>query len=158
MSRDNDRDENDWDDDYNEGRDTDREDDVNGSESSYDSSETYRFTLQGGSVVGVQEYDDGYWQSERIEPNETYAIDGNYIVKTETERYGTEISRYFDADGDGIYAEDCSSGTTFEDSSRYDYAEDGSRRYELYKFVISNGSVSEIYETESGRLPREYPD
>ena len=158
MSRDNDRDENDWDDDYNEGRDTDREDDVNGSESSYDSSETYRFTLQGGSVVGVQEYDDGYWQSERIEPNETYAIDGNYIVKTETERYGTEISRYFDADGDGIYAEVGSTGTTFEDSSRYDYAEDGSRRYELYKFVISNGSVSEIYETEGGRLQREYPD
>lgn len=142
----------DRDNDYNDDRDSDS------SGSSMDSSEVYRFSVQGNSVTGVQEYDDGYWQTERIDSNETYTVDGKYVIKTEVERYGTEISRYLDADGDGIYAEVSSSGSIFDDSSRYDYADDGSRRYEQYKFVISNGAVTEIYETDDGRLQRDYPD
>ncbi len=154
-----DRDDNDHDDRNDNGieRDDDERDN-NSSDASMDSSEVYRFSVQGNSVTGVQEYDDGYWQAERIDSNETYTVDGKYIVKTEIERYGTEISRYLDADGDGIYAEVSSSGSTFDDSSRYDYADNGSRRYEQYKFVISNGAVTEIYETDDGRLQRDYPD
>lgn len=123
-----------------------------------DSLETHRFTLQGNSVVSVQEFDDGYWKTERIERNETYSFDGKYITKTETERYGTEVTKYVDADGDGIYAAINSSGVGYDDLSRYEYANDGSRRYEQYKFTVNNGEVTEIFETKSGQLKPEYPD
>ncbi len=67
----------------------------------------YRFTFSGNDVVAVEEFDDGRWEAERIERDETYTREGNVVFKKETERSGThvEITRYEDADGDGVFVE-----------------------------------------------------
>lgn len=48
----------------------------------------------------------GQIKNERIDANESYDLVGDFVVKTETSRYGkTEWSVYADGDGDGQWAE-----------------------------------------------------
>lgn len=54
-------------------------------------------------MTNLQEFDDGRWTSERIDSNETWTFDGVSLIKTERERYGSEISTFTDPDGDGIF-------------------------------------------------------
>lgn len=67
--------------------------------------DVYRFEIREGLVVGVQEWDDGRWENERIEADETYTLDGRDVLKTEYERGYTEITRYTDPENDGSYVE-----------------------------------------------------
>ena len=81
------------------------------SSQSYDSMErrssygddAHRFDWVNGRVANLQEFDDGRWTSERIDSNETWTFDGTSLIKTERERYGSEISTFTDPDGDGIF-------------------------------------------------------
>lgn len=71
------------------------------------SADSYRFTFADNSVVKVEEFDDGRWEEERIERDESYVRDGNAVIKIETERSGSsyEITRYEDVDRDGVFIE-----------------------------------------------------
>lgn len=70
----------------------------------HDDRDFYRFEVADGAVTAVYEFDDGRWEREYIEFNETYELreDGS-IFKTERERYGLDSEIYSDADGDGLY-------------------------------------------------------
>jgi hypothetical protein len=63
----------------------------------------YRFSLSGGAVTNLQEYDDGRWKNEKIDGNETWSFDGTNLLQNEVKRFGIEVSTYSDADGDGIF-------------------------------------------------------
>lgn len=65
--------------------------------------DAYRFDLVNGQVVNLQELDDGRWQSERIDVNETWTFDGVNLIKTEREGSGSEISTYADPNADGVF-------------------------------------------------------
>ena len=65
--------------------------------------DAHRFELVNGQVTNLQEFDDGRWKIERIDANETWTFDGTNLIKTERERYGSEISTFTDPDGDGIF-------------------------------------------------------
>jgi hypothetical protein len=67
------------------------------------SQDGYRFSLSGGAVTNLQEYDDGRWKNEKIDSNETWSFDGTNLLQNEVKRFGVEISTYSDADGDGIF-------------------------------------------------------
>lgn len=68
-----------------------------------DGQDGYRFTLVNGQVTNLQEYDDGRWQNERIDRNETWRFDGTSLIQEETKRYGVETSVYTDSNGDGVF-------------------------------------------------------
>lgn len=67
------------------------------------SDDAYRFDLVNGQVTNLQEYDDGRWQQERIEANETWTFDGTNLIQTERDSGGREISTFADTNGDGIF-------------------------------------------------------
>ena len=73
------------------------------SDDSWDRDDAHRFDLVNGQVTNLQEFDDGRWRSERIDYNETWTFDGTSLIKTERERYGSEISTFTDPDGDGVF-------------------------------------------------------
>ena len=64
----------------------------------------YNFTINNNQVTAVYEWDDGRWEPERIDYNETFTVVGNNVVKTETERYYKDITTYAPmANGNGYY-------------------------------------------------------
>lgn len=139
----------------------------------YDDRDFYRFEVADGSVTAVYEFDDGRWEREYIDFNETYELreDGS-IFKTERERYGLESEIYSDADGDGLYQKSSKVWSPADNAvsleqdlvglsnqflpestliSRVGYREN-------YKFVIENGSVFQVYELDDGDLKLERID
>jgi len=64
-----------------------------------------RFTIEGSTVVAVEEFDDGRWEAEEIDSDESYSIQGNTIIKTEYDDGRQEFTTYSDENGDGIYRE-----------------------------------------------------
>ena len=64
----------------------------------------YRFNLVNGQVSGLKEYDDGRWKNERIDRNESLSFDGINLIQQEFKRYGTEVTTFSDADGDGVFS------------------------------------------------------
>lgn len=67
------------------------------------SEDAYRFDLVNGQVTNLQEFDDGRWQREAIDSDETWSFDGSQLIKTEREGFGYEISTFSDPNGDGIF-------------------------------------------------------
>jgi len=80
-------------------------DDSDGDDSPHDDHKAYKFDIVNGEVVAVFEYDDGVFEPESIDDDgsEIYTVEGTEVVRTEQEAFGTEITRYADEDGDGIY-------------------------------------------------------
>ena len=64
-----------------------------------------RFTIKGSTVVAVEEFDDGRWEAEEMDSDESYSINGNTIIKTEYDDGRQEFTTYSDENGDGIYSE-----------------------------------------------------
>lgn len=64
----------------------------------------YAFDIVDGQVADVHELENGYRQAEDVAPHERYEIEGSDILKIESHTNGQEITRYRDADGDGLYA------------------------------------------------------
>lgn len=108
----------------------------------------YRFTLTGGTISGVQEMEKGRWQNEKIDRNESWSVTADGIVKTETDRDGTEVTLYTDANGDGVFFEAYSVNRPV--TSGVD---------DLYRFTFdSAGTVTTIQEWDDGRWETERPD
>ncbi len=108
----------------------------------------YRFTLTSGTITGVQEMEKGRWQNEKIGRNESWSITADGVVKTETDRDGTEVTLYTDANGDGVFFEAYSLNRPV--TSGVD---------DLYRFTFdSAGKVTTIQEWDDGRWETERPD
>lgn len=119
------------------------------------SSDLYKFTIRNGQIVAVYEYDDGIFKAERVDANESWALDaeGN-VVKTEVERGRTETKVFSDPNGDGIYTEMSERYTaTGSNTSTVNYRQD-----DLYEFSVSNGQITAVYEYEDGRRELESMD
>ncbi len=63
----------------------------------------YKFDIVNGNVKGITELDEGRQQSKLADWNETWSVQGDSVVKTES--YGTlvEATVYSDTNGDGTY-------------------------------------------------------
>ncbi|WP_168733023.1 calcium-binding protein [Aliigemmobacter aestuarii] len=70
------------------------------------SDDLYRITITNGTVTRVEEYDDGVWEWEPIEADETYTVnpDGT-ITKVDVERGYIERVTLTPTDDPGIYLE-----------------------------------------------------
>lgn len=66
---------------------------------------SFKFDIADGAVIAVYELDDGVWELKPIDDDgsETYTMEGDAVIHTETKPFGSEITRYEDSDGDGIY-------------------------------------------------------
>lgn len=66
---------------------------------------SFKFDIADGAVIAVYELDDGVWELKPIDDDgsETYTVEGDAVIRTETKPFGSEITRYEDIDGDGIY-------------------------------------------------------
>ena len=80
-------------------------DDSGDDDSSGGGHKAYKFDIANGEVVAVFELDDGVFEPEPIDDDgsEIYTIEGTEVVRTDLEAFGTEITRYADEDGYGIY-------------------------------------------------------
>lgn len=55
----------------------------------------YRFEFSNNQISAIYEWDDGYWERERIDWNESFEVDGNDVLKIEQEGNGLfEVTRY----------------------------------------------------------------
>ena len=66
---------------------------------------SFKFDIADGAVIAVYELDDGVWELKPIDHDgsETYTVEGDTVIRTETKPFGFEITHYEDSDGDGIY-------------------------------------------------------
>ena len=71
---------------------------------SNDANKGYQFTVVNGAVTAVYEIKNGRAKFEKMDLNESWSVDGNNIVKTETDHGRIETTVYSDIDGDGIFA------------------------------------------------------
>lgn len=71
---------------------------------SNDANKGYQFTVVNGAVTAVYEIKNGRVKFEKMDRDESWSVDGNNIVKTETEHGRIETTVYSDIDGDGIFA------------------------------------------------------
>lgn len=137
----------------------------------------YNFTINNNQVTAVYEWDDGRWEPERIDYNETFTVVGNNVVKTETERYYKDITTYAPmANGNGYYKisetkepigttqTPITNTNTNINTNTNTNTNTGTTitklipKSELYKFDISNGQVIAAYEYDHGRWEPEYKD
>ena len=129
-----------FDDDRNDDSDSDRFDDG----VTDDRDGGYRFDLVNGEVVNLQEFDDGVWQNERIDRNESWTFDGTNLIQQELKRSGTEITIYSDPDGDGIYLESREEFDPLIGGSSEDGQDGG------YRFRLVDGEVTNLQEWDDG--------
>ena len=71
---------------------------------SNDANKGYQFTVVNGAVTAVYEIKDGRAKFEKMDRDESWSVDGNNIVKTETEHGRVETTVYSDIDGDGVFS------------------------------------------------------
>ncbi|MFV3076544.1 hypothetical protein [Niveispirillum fermenti] len=108
----------------------------------------YRFTQINGAITGVQEMEKGRWKNEKIDRNESWSTTENGIIKTETDRDGSEVTLYVDTNGDGVYFE------AYSWKRPVAGAQD-----DLYRFgFAADGRVTSIQEWDDGRWEVERPD
>lgn len=132
------------------------------------SNKGYKFDMQDGVISAIYEIKNGRTKLKSIDQDEQWTVDGEQVVKTEYEHGRQEITRYVDADGDGIYSKlKTTSGTraasddrenTPDDSSDDDATSDNLSRPEKYVFEFSNGMVTGAFELEHGSLQPESLD
>lgn len=108
----------------------------------------YRFTQTNGTITAIQEMENGRWQNEKIDRNESWSVTADGVVKTETDRHGTEVTLYTDTNGDGVYFEAYSWNRpvagTLDDAYRFTFANDG--------------RITSMQEWDDGRWETERPD
>ncbi|AQR66565.1 hypothetical protein BXU06_17020 [Aquaspirillum sp. LM1] len=107
----------------------------------------YRIALSNGSLSAIYKVEHGRSTLKRADSDESWALNGNQLVKTEQEHGVTQTTVYTDSDGNGIYTRQSQSSTSSHDGSSLTV----STSQEGYRFDISNGSVLAVYEIEHGR-------
>lgn len=134
----------------------------------------YRFDIQNGTVTSVQQWDHGYWKQERMDANESYAIQGPDVVKTERSYSYSEVSRYSDPEQDGLYVKVSetkvantlpSTPTSTTPTPTYTAPTHSTsntvpmaQAHGLYDFGIINGQVTQVLKSKYGVLKNERID
>jgi hypothetical protein len=79
--------------------------DDNGDDDSSGNHKVFKFEINNNQVVAVFELKNGVFEPKSLDDNGTksYTVSGNDVIRTEIKPFGTEITRYSDADGDGQY-------------------------------------------------------
>lgn len=112
-------------------------------------SDTYRFTIQDDVVIAVYEWDDGRWEQESIDSDESYYVENGVVYKQEFDDGREELTAYIDSNNDGIYQESQSSYSSdgshsdddhYEDDHYHD--EDDDHYYDDYEDDHSDGDYS----------------
>lgn len=88
------------------GNDDDNGRDDNGSDDdSSGNHKIFKFEINNGQVKAVFELDDGVFEPKSLDDNgrKSYTVSGNDVIRTEIKPFGTEITRYSDTDGDGLF-------------------------------------------------------
>ncbi|ODC04742.1 hypothetical protein BFW38_15600 [Terasakiispira papahanaumokuakeensis] len=67
------------------------------------SQDFYRFNLQDNQVISVMEWDDGRWEQDHIEADETYTVEDNRIILEERDDDEIEVSVFEATSVPGIY-------------------------------------------------------
>lgn len=127
---------------------------------SHDSNKGYQFNIVNGTVSAVYEIKNGRSKLKGMDRDETWSVDGGNIIKTEVEHGRIETTVYSDMNGDGIftklsksYVASTVSNLTSQQSS---FSTPVYASQDGYKFDVSDGSVTAVYEIERGiqRLDR----
>lgn len=81
------------------------DDNSSGSVNGSGNHKAFKFEIANGQVVAVYELKDGELKPKSLTDNgrKSYTVDGNDVIRTEIKPFGTEITRYSDDNGDGIY-------------------------------------------------------
>jgi hypothetical protein len=111
----------------------------------------YRFNFgPNGEVLTIWEWDDGRWEAERPDRDETYARHDGYVVKTEMDDGRLEWEAYADR-GDGVWQQ-VGEGYDAFDSAMLGEATTvaASNPAGDHRFTISNGTVTEVQELDDG--------
>jgi Ca2+-binding RTX toxin-like protein len=111
--------------------------------------DAYRFSLSNGQVSGVYEWDDGRWQLDRIDANESWTLSASQIVHTETERGVAEVSVFQDLDADGVYYKVSESYQSIAPSVTLTQPL-SSGTESGYRVTIANNSVAGVQEIHNG--------
>lgn len=87
------------------GNDDNGNDDNGNDDDSSGNHKVFKFEINNGQVTAVFELKNGVLEPKSLNDNGTksYTVSGNDIIRTEIKPFGTEITRYSDADGDGLY-------------------------------------------------------
>lgn len=113
--------------------------------------EGYKFDIQNGAVVGVYEYDDGRFEREEMDWDETWTLESGRIIKSEYDDSRLEYSVYTDTDGDGIYVK---VGEYYGSSANPPVSSTPTATWpssiDGYQFEVSNGAVTAVYELHNG--------
>ncbi|MBC3956578.1 DUF4214 domain-containing protein [Pseudomonas triticifolii] len=67
--------------------------------------ELKRFDIVSGQIQRVYEFDDGRWESDRIEPDESYTLSGTDVLHVERDDGWLETTVYRDLEGSGTFQE-----------------------------------------------------
>lgn len=126
--------------------------------------EVYRFDIANNQVIGVFKFDDGRWKDKTFDRdgNKTYSLEGNDVIRTETDYSGVEITRFSDTNGDGLFSKiskqwqndinpafrtDFDGSDSNDRSSSNDFHENG---HKAYQFDIANNQVVRVLEFDDG--------
>lgn len=63
----------------------------------------FKFEIENGQVTAAFEVEDDGTLKSVDDGDETFTVDGKDVIRTETKPFGTEITRFSDVDGDGIF-------------------------------------------------------
>ena len=63
----------------------------------------YRVALSDGSLSAIYKVEHGRSTLKRADSDESWALNGNQLIKTEQEHGVTQTTVYTDSDGDGVY-------------------------------------------------------
>lgn len=117
----------------------------------------FKFQIVNGQVTAVFELDDGVWEAESLTDHgkKSYTVEGSDVIRTEIKPLGTEISRYSDSDGDGLYnrvSEQWQPSSNAPGSGSSSNDDNSSGGHKVFKFDITNGQVTAVFELDDGVL------
>lgn len=126
---------------------------------SRDSNKGYQFDLINGQVRAVYEIENGRVQREDIDDDEQWTVDGQVVQKSEYDDGRLEVTRYADADGDGVYQQLAATVTQpLAGTSLVSGGAGESSAREKYWFDLVNGQVAAAFELEHGVRQRQFLD
>lgn len=116
---------------------------------SNDASKGYKFTLQNGQVTGVSEIKNGRIKFEKMDSDEAWSYDATtgQVSKTEWDDGRMETTLYSDANGDGIFSKVGKSYDSLTTTVNTPFTQNSQ---EGYKFAVTNGVVTGVFEIEHG--------
>ncbi len=110
-------------------------------------SKAYKFTLLDGAVTAVYRIQKGRTRLEDIDSDESWSIDGENIVRIESENGQIETTVFADTNRDGIYYQIAKSTSATKSATTTNPAIPNQKGY---RFDLTDGLVTAVFEIERG--------